>query len=187
MCMQGKKLSRAAGYRLQALIVMLLWGSLYPGIKLGYRYLNINTASVPDIMLFAGVRFLVCGSIITLLALRRADRLNMDVKTSVWPVISMGLTGVVLHYILNYTSLTMTESGRAAILKAAGPLIYICLSFLFMRDEKFSWLKIVGVVVAAIGLILAWTKMRCPHCGGRIQDLKAECCAACGEPIDYDA
>ena len=52
---------------------------------------------------------------------------------------------------------------------------------------SIGWLKIVGVVVAAIGLILAWTKMRCPHCGGRIQDLKAECCAACGEPIDYDA
>lgn len=150
--MQGKKLSQAASYRLQALFVMLLWGSLYPAIKLGYTYLAVNTSSVPDIMMMAGNRFLVCGSIITLLALRRGDRLNMDVKASVWPVIGLGLTGVVIHYVLNYTSLTMTESGRAAILKAAGPLIYICLSFLFMRDEKFSWLKIVGGLLGFAGI-----------------------------------
>ena len=63
--MQGKKLSRAAGYRLQALFVMLLWGSLYPAIKLGYTYLAVNTSSVPDIMMMAGNRFLVCGTVIT--------------------------------------------------------------------------------------------------------------------------
>ena len=150
--MQEKKVSRAMLYRLAALLVMLLWGSLYPGVKLGYRYLEINTASVPDIMMFAGNRFLVCGTIITLLTLGRGDRLNTNIKASVWPVISMGLTGVVLHYVLNYTSLTMTESGRAAILKSVGPLMYICLSFLFMRDEKFSVKKLIGATLGFAGI-----------------------------------
>ena len=150
--MQEKKVSRAMLYRLAALLVMLLWGSLYPGVKLGYRYLEINTASVPDIMMFAGNRFLVCGTIITLLTLGRGDRLNTNIKASVWPVISMGLTGVVLHYVLNYTSLTMTESGRAAILKSVGPLMYICLSFLFMQDEKFSVKKLIGAALGFAGI-----------------------------------
>lgn len=150
--MQEKNVSRAMLYRLAALLVMLLWGSLYPGVKLGYRYLEINTASVPDIMMFAGNRFLVCGTIITLLTLGRGDRLNTNIKASVWPVISMGLTGVVLHYVLNYTSLTMTESGRAAILKSVGPLMYICLSFLFMRDEKFSVKKLIGAALGFAGI-----------------------------------
>ena len=145
-------MSRAVLYRLAALVVMIFWGSLYPGVKLGYRYLEINTSSVPDIMMFAGNRFLVCGTIITLLALFKGDRLNTNVKTSIWPVISMGLTGVVLHYVLNYTSLTMTESGRAAILKSVGPLLYICLSFLFMRDEKFSWGKMIGAALGFAGI-----------------------------------
>lgn len=150
--MNEKKMSKAALYRLAALLVMLLWGSLYPGVKLGYRYLEINTSSVPDIMMFAGNRFLVCGTIITLLAFLKEDRLNPSVKTSVWPVFSMGLTGVVLHYVLNYTSLTMTESGRAAILKSVGPLLYICLSFLFMRDEKFSVKKLIGAALGFAGI-----------------------------------
>lgn len=49
-----------------------------------------------------------------------------------------------------------------------------------------GWAKIAGVVIAAIGLVLIWTKLRCPHCGERIQDLKAECCTHCGKKIDYD-
>lgn len=150
--MQEKKMSRAAMYRLAALVVMFLWGSLYPGVKLGYRYLAIDTSSVPAIMMFAGNRFLVCGAIITLAAFLKGDRLSTDMKTSVRPVISMGLTGVVLHYVLNYTSLTMTESGRAAILKSVGPLLFICLSFLFMRDEKFSAKKLVGAVLGFAGI-----------------------------------
>ena len=50
-----------------------------------------------------------------------------------------------------------------------------------------GWAKLAGLIVTAIGLILIWTKLRCPHCGGRIQDLKAECCPSCGQLIDYDA
>lgn len=150
--MDEKKTSRAVLIRLAALLVMFFWGSLYPGIKIGYQALQINTSSVPDIMMFAGSRFLACGTIITGIALAKGDRLNPSVKSSVWPVISMGLTGVVLHYILNYTSLTMTESGRAAILKSVGPLMYICLSFLFMRDEKFSVKKLIGAVLGFAGV-----------------------------------
>ena len=52
---------------------------------------------------------------------------------------------------------------------------------------QMSWAKIVGIMVAAAGLLLLWTKLRCPYCGGRIQDVKAACCANCGEEIDYDA
>ena len=150
--MQSKKLGKASIIRLWAVLVMLLWGSLYPGIKLGYQYLEINTKSVPDIMMFAGNRFLVCGSVIMAIALFKGDKLNRDVKRSVWPVINMGLTGVVLHYILNYASLTMVESGRAAILKAIGPLFYICFSFLIIRDEKFSIAKMIGAVMGFLGI-----------------------------------
>ena len=33
---------------------MMLWGSLFPFIKLGYTAFNINTDKVPDILMFAG-------------------------------------------------------------------------------------------------------------------------------------
>ncbi len=49
------------------LLVMALWGSLFPMVKLGYTAYNITTTG--DILLFAGVRFTVCGAIICLYAI----------------------------------------------------------------------------------------------------------------------
>jgi hypothetical protein len=40
---------------LYALLVMLLWGTLFPMVKLGYGAYNIVTTG--DILFFAGVRF----------------------------------------------------------------------------------------------------------------------------------
>ena len=54
-------------------------------------------------------------------------------------------------------------------------------------DFETLWPKVVGVAVAAIGILLSWTYLRCPHCKGQIQDLKAKFCAYCGKAIDYDA
>ena len=52
---------------------------------------------------------------------------------------------------------------------------------------SIGWLKLVGMAVAAAGLILAWAKVRCPHCGGRIRDLKEACCESCGKQLEADA
>lgn len=45
-----------------ALFVMLLWGALFPLVKLGYRAFALETTG--DILLFAGLRFTVCGAFI---------------------------------------------------------------------------------------------------------------------------
>ena len=50
---------------LSATCVMLLWGSLFPAVKLGYRMLAIDTSNVSNLFLFAGVRFLLCGILLT--------------------------------------------------------------------------------------------------------------------------
>lgn len=49
---------------LSALLVMLLWGSLFPMVKLGYNAYNLVTTGV--ILLFAGIRFTICGAVICL-------------------------------------------------------------------------------------------------------------------------
>ncbi len=41
---------------------MLLWGALFPLVKLGYRAFSLETSG--DILLFAGLRFAVCGAVI---------------------------------------------------------------------------------------------------------------------------
>ena len=53
-------------YMLYSLLVMLLWGTLFPMVKLGYGAYNIVTTG--DILFFAGVRFTICGALICLCA-----------------------------------------------------------------------------------------------------------------------
>ena len=53
---------------LLSILVMALWGSLFPCIKLGYKAFEIDSTSIPSILMFAGTRFLVCGVVISIIA-----------------------------------------------------------------------------------------------------------------------
>ncbi|MBQ8742298.1 MAG: hypothetical protein IJZ03_02890 [Clostridia bacterium] len=49
---------------LLSLLVMALWGSLFPCVKIGYAAFNINANSVADILMFAAMRFAICGALV---------------------------------------------------------------------------------------------------------------------------
>ncbi len=82
---------------LLALLTMALWGSMFPAVKLGYRAFRVDTAFVPDILLFAGLRFAVCGVAYILLYSLSQHRVCVPAVRT-WPaVLCMGLLSVVLH------------------------------------------------------------------------------------------
>ena len=66
---------------LLSLLVMALWGSLFPCIKLGYKAFAIESSDIPSILMFAGTRFTICGVIICAIALIKKDKIadiNLD-------------------------------------------------------------------------------------------------------------
>lgn len=136
---------------LLSLVVMALWGSLYPCIKLSYRALGIDPGSVPDILLFAAIRFVICGGIVSALCLGRyrADRPS---GRNVAYFLLIGLFSIVLHYGLMYVGLSMTDSGKTALIKQAGSLLYICLACLFIKEETFSAYRILGGIIGFVGV-----------------------------------
>lgn len=87
---------------IKALFVMLLWGSLIPMVKLSYKAMNINTASPASILMFAGIRFAICGAVITAYSALKKERLCLHISKSLLPVAMMGLFSVVLHYACTY-------------------------------------------------------------------------------------
>lgn len=135
------------------LIPMILWGSLFPFIKIGYEAFSINQESVPDILVFAAMRFIVCGIIVSAIALVRRDSLSENKIKGIGSVLLMGLFFIVLHYAFTYIGLTMTDSSKTALLKQLGSLFYICLAFLFIKGESFSIFKIIGAVLGFGGII----------------------------------
>lgn len=135
-----------------SLIVMALWGLLFPLVKLGYDVFEIKT--VPDALLFAGVRFCVCGAIVCAFCALRDKEAFKTIKSSVViPVLLSGFFSIVLHYSLNYCGLILTESSKSAILKQAGSIIFVCFSWAFFKEDKLTIRKIIGVLLGLFGII----------------------------------
>ena len=136
---------------LYALLVMLLWGTLFPVVKLGYGAYNIVTTG--DILLFAGVRFTVCGALICLYAFVTDKASFKDVRTALLPVLLSGLFAIILHYSFTYSALKLTDSSKTAILKQIGALFYVCFSFVFFKEDKLTIKKLIGVIMGFAGII----------------------------------
>ena len=138
---------------LLAVLVMVLWGSIFPMVKVGYRTFGIATGYVPNILLFAGVRFVVCGAVIILYARRKRKRMALE-KHELSAVLAVGIFAVILHYTFTYSGLTMTDSSITALIKQLGGFVFIPLSFLFFKEDKFGVNKLLGAICGFGGLVV---------------------------------
>lgn len=136
-----------------SLLVMALWGSLFPFVKIGYAAFSIDSGSIPDILMFASVRFILSGIIVCLIAFFRKENIGRPCKNNIIYILIMGFFSIVLHYTFTYIGLSVTDGSKTALIKQLGPLIYVCFSFLFFKNEKFSVLKIVGAIIGFGGII----------------------------------
>lgn len=134
-----------------ALLVMLLWGTLFPAVKLGYGAYNIVTTG--DILFFAGVRFTVCGALICLYSFITDKDSYKSVKNALIPVLLSGLFAIILHYSFTYSALKLTDSSKTAILKQVGVLFYVCFSSLFFKEDKLTVKKLIGVLLGFVGIV----------------------------------
>ena len=116
---------------LKSILIMLLWGSLFPVIKLGYKVFSIDSSYIPNLLLFAGIRFLLCGAVLLLFCAAKGKTLRLDSGKNTFRMLMVALTAVVLHYGCTYTGLSMVDSGKTALLKQLGAVLFICFSFLF--------------------------------------------------------
>lgn len=150
---EGKKLNSNIKTIFLALIVMALWGSLFPCVKIGYKAFSINGTDVPSILMFAGTRFTLCGIIISALALCKKDQIEKPKMKSVIMILLIGVFSIILHYAFTYIGLSTTDSSKTALIKQLGSLLYVCFAFLFFKNEKFSIWKIIGAIVGFLGII----------------------------------
>lgn len=135
------------------LFVMMLWGTLYPIVKISYDVFGINTNSVADILMFASVRFVFCGILLCIIAHIKKESLEKPEKKSIGLIVLAGFFSIFLHYALTYVGLSVTDSSKSALIKQLGTLLYVCFAFLFVKDEKFNKFKIIGALVGFAGII----------------------------------
>lgn len=134
-----------------ALLTMVLWGSLFPMVKRGFAAYAVE--GVADILLFAGVRFVICGGVIcAFCAVFRRSHLR-TARGSLAPILLSGVFAILLHYGFTYLGLELTDSSKTALLKQAGTLLYVCFSFLFIKGDAPSGRKLASAAIGACGIL----------------------------------
>ena len=139
---------------LRAVLVMALWGSLFPMVKIGYQAFELDTSYTPNVLLFAGIRFIICGSVITLFAASKKKRMKLTAKRELPLVVAVGIFSIILHYTCTYTGLTMADSSVTALLKQLGAFVFIPVSFLFFKEDKFTVKKLIGAICGFGGIVV---------------------------------
>ncbi len=134
-----------------ALLVMLLWGTLFPMAKLAFAAYEVS--GMADILLFAGIRFVICGGVICVFASAKDADSYRAAGRSILPVLLSGAIAVALHYFFLYVGLEQTDSAKTALIKQFGSLFYVCFSFLFIKEDKPTLRKIISAVVGFLGII----------------------------------
>lgn len=130
---------------------MLLWGSLFPMVKLGFSAYTVE--STADILLFAGIRFVICGGVICVFSIIKDKASYRPVKHSIFSILLSGVFAIILHYGFTYIGLELTDSSKTALIKQIGALFYVCFSFLFIKEDKPTAKKILAAAVGFLGII----------------------------------
>ncbi|MBI3325125.1 MAG: DMT family transporter [Nitrospinae bacterium] len=149
-------LERSIGWiRIEPLMAVILWGGIYPGVKLGLRDIPVLSFTTVRILLAMMVLWLVSGP--------------LTLSRSLWqPLLSAGLAQTMFQALL-IAGLHRTTAGNSAILLATAPMLTAGGLMLTGRERLrgLQWCGLalgfggVGFVIQGGGVGLAWS-----HLGG---------------------
>ena len=171
-----------------ALIVMALWGSLFPMIKIGYNAFSIASTDIPTIILFAGMRFTFSGIILIGITFGKEKSFDMPKKQELLPILLGAFVTIILHYCFTYLALSIGEGSKSAIVKQICFLFLGCFAFLFDKSDKFSPNKVIAAILGFAGIVAtAWDGQAIIFQPGDLLLLLASICSAWGTIISKRA
>ena len=125
-------------------VLAVLWGSAFPGIKLGLEGL-----SAPNLTL---LRFAV-ASLCFVLYLRATGKRLLPERRDVPRFFLLGLLGITIYHLaLNYGELRVS-AGAASLIIATAPAITAVVAFFLLRD-RLTFLGWTGFLVSFAGVLL---------------------------------
>ena len=124
-------------------LLVFFWGSVYGTIKIGLDY-------APP-LLFAGARMLLCGVVMTPVALVWGGRANVRENWLVY--VLLAFFNVALLYGLQTFAVLYLPSGTAAVVVYLQPILVGFLSYLIL-GESLSAAKVVGLFLGFSGVVV---------------------------------
>ena len=102
-----------------------LWGSATPFIKIGYE-LILPEKNVPSTILFAGVRFFLCGRYHCFDLQHRQRKAAVPQKANIGKIAQVSVFQTVLQYIFFYVGLANTSGVKGTILSGTSAFFFRC-------------------------------------------------------------
>lgn len=136
---------------LLAIFCNVLWGSAYPGIKLGYQAFSVET--VPQILLFAGLRFAIAGIILILFTSIKTKKLQLPAKKNVPMLLLLATVYTALQYLFFYLGLSKTSGTNGSIVNSTSTFMAVILAHFIYKDEKMTVKKVLGTVIGFVGVL----------------------------------
>ncbi len=137
-----------------AFICCFLWGSAFPGIKIGYRLWNIGSSETFRIIRFAGIRFLLAGVLVILFASLLRKKPVLPGKADLKPIFILSIYQTIGQYVFFYVGLAHTTGVNSAVVDSLTTFFAIIVSCLIMRMEKLTAAKIVGCILGFAGVVI---------------------------------
>lgn len=137
-----------------AIFCCLLWGSAFPCVKIGYRLFDIDTASVPSLILFAGSRFSLAGVLVIIFGSIIRRRFLVPKPKNLWRVGLISIFQTIAQYTFFYIGLANTAGVKASVLNGLGVFFTILAACFIFRTEKFNLIKFSGCLLGFCGVVL---------------------------------
>ncbi|MGN0183402.1 MAG: DMT family transporter [Candidatus Ornithomonoglobus sp.] len=145
-------LDKRWGIAAAAVICNLLWGSAYPGIKIGYELFNI-TDSVFQKMFFAGLRFVLAGIMVLAVSIPVNKRLPKLTRSNAGIIALTGLVYTACQYVFFYIGLSNTTGSNGSIVNSSTTFIALIAGH-FVYKESVGIRKLAGAVIGFAGVIV---------------------------------
>lgn len=136
-----------------ALFVCLLWGSAFPSIVASYTLMNINTDDVSQVMLFAGLRFLISAILIFVFAFATGKNMKIHFK-GFKLIIILGLLQTFGQYIFFFLALRTVHPANGSILSSFGVFMTVIIAHFVYKTDRLTPKKIAGIVIGITGIII---------------------------------
>ena len=137
-----------------AIICCILWGSAFPCVKIGYKLFEVNTDSVPSLMLFAGTRFSLAGILVIIFGCILKRKFIVPKPKNLWRVGVVSVFQTVAQYTFFYIGLAHTAGVKASVLNGLGVFFTILAACFIFRTEKFTLVKLAGCILGFGGVVL---------------------------------
>ncbi len=145
-------LDKKWGIAAAAVICNLLWGSAYPGIKIGYELFNITDSAFQK-MFFAGLRFVLAGLMVIAVSVPVNKRIPRLTGSNAGIIILTGLVYTACQYVFFYIGLSNTTGANGSIVNSSTTFIALIAGH-FVYKEDVGPRKLAGALTGFAGVIL---------------------------------